>query len=343
MKKKKKWYGIIKAQAGVTLAEITVVVGIISVLSLIFYSLVIGTMRTNILLEAENSLNSYGQRTINMLKSEVAQSRRLYENNSDDNALRNRIIVSSDISPISTSRLLIIDSNATDPNDVADANIGNSLFFLMDRAPFKLEDTGTSPPTVIYIIDLHQFIYYYINEKNAGGVKIGSKTNYMDLMKFQSKPYANYQQLIQAQSNLSSSEWNALTGALVAAGIQYCVDLDTSDVNNIFYEISGGNLNSQSSHNIQEERAKPAIPIISGVKVTGNIRYSVAYNKASDFDIFEQVPKYCTDTTIPFGFEVVVIGGAAALQVTVRLVLAAGLQRQIRARANDVTVHARSF
>jgi len=82
MKKKKICYALIGSQAGLTLPEVMVVVAILSTLSLLFYSLVVGTMRTNMLLEAENSLTSYGQRTINILKTEVAQSRRIYENNS---------------------------------------------------------------------------------------------------------------------------------------------------------------------------------------------------------------------------------------------------------------------
>jgi len=218
---------------------------------------------------------------------------------------------------------------------VPDANIGNSIFFLQDIVPYNFQNK--------YIIDLYQFNYYYINEQSAGAVQIGSKTNYMDLIKFQSKPYASYQQLNQAQSDLSSEDWNDLTDALVANGIIYAVDLNAADITTTFYQISGNSLNGQSGHNIQKERAAPVIPLIRGAKATGNVRYSVAYNTAADFDIFQQVPKFSTDTSIPFGFEVLLIGSTAARQVTMRLVLAAGLQRQIRSLANDVTVHARYF
>jgi type II secretory pathway pseudopilin PulG len=335
--------GLIKDFAGTTLAEVTVVVAIISVLSLIFYSLVVGTMRTNMLLEAENSLTSYGQQTINALKSEVAQSRRIYQNSTEHNAILGRISIPSAYPRITNSRQATVDGDATDPKSVAGTDMGNSLFFLEDRPPFKLENSSTTPPTVIYMIDLHQFNYYYLSEKNAGGLQIGSKTTFMDLIEFQSKPYANYQQMADAQNDLSSSDYSSLANALIASGIHFCIDLSASDVNNLFYEISGSSLNARSSHTIQTASAKPAILLIEGAKATGNVRYSVAFNKGSDFNIFEPVPKYSNDTSIPFGFEVIIIGASAARQVTVRLVLTAGLQRQIRALANEVTVHARSF
>jgi type II secretory pathway pseudopilin PulG len=335
--------GLIKDFAGTTLAEVTVVVAIISVLSLIFYSLVVGTMRTNMLLEAENSLTSYGQQTINALKSEVAQSRRIYENSTEHNAILGRISIPSAYPRITNSRQATVDGSATDPKSVAGTDMGDSLFFLEDRAPFKLEDSSTTPTTVIYMIDLHQFNYYYLSEKNAGGLQIGSKTTFLDLIEIQSKPYANYQQMAKAQNDLSSSDYNSLAGALLANDIHYCIDLSATDANNLFYEISGSSLTARSAHNIQTASAEPVIPLIEGAKATGNVRYSVAFNKDSNFNIFEPVPKYSNDTSIPFGFEVIIIGASAARQVTVRLVLAAGLQRQIRSLANEVTVHARSF
>jgi type II secretory pathway pseudopilin PulG len=335
--------GIIKNFSGTTLAEVTVVVAIISVLSLIFYSLVVGTMRTNMLLEAENSLTSYGQRTINTLKSEVSQSRRIYENSTEHNAILSRISIPSEYPKVTGTRLSTVDGDAEDPKSVVGTDMGNSLFFIEDRPPFKLEDTSTTPPTVTYMIDLHRFNYYYISEKNAGGLQIGSKTTFMDLIKFQSKLYANYQQMVDAQSNLSSSDYGSLASALTTNGVQFCIDLSASDANDVFYEISGSNLSARSSHNIQADSVKPVMSIIEGAKATGTVRYSVAFNKASDFNIFEPVPKYSDDTSIPFGFEVIIIGASAARQVTVRLVLAAGLQRQIRSLANEVTVHARSF
>ena len=64
------------------MAEVSVSLFLLSIISLLFYQIFIGTMRTNMMLESHNDLAMLGQRSVNFVKEEVLQSKVLYQDDS---------------------------------------------------------------------------------------------------------------------------------------------------------------------------------------------------------------------------------------------------------------------
>lgn len=322
-----------RSERGVTLIEMLVAITIMSVITLLFYSLVTGTMNANTQLEAHAILSSYGQRAINMMKSEVAQSKRIYENDTFGNALLSRVTLPSAYPRASGTRLPVIEGSKTSFSTVPTGSVGNSLFFLEDYPPFVYNNK--------YYIDLYKFIYYYLTEKNAGDLRIANLPKYLDLVRFESNFYASYDQIMKIPND--PPDRDGVLSALNAAGVHYVVDTAAPSVNDMFYRNSGSSLTKETSHQIGYSEAKPFIRILSEEKVTARLRYTIAYNRSSNFPILTPVPKYATETDRPFGFEILVIGPTSAREVLLRLVFAAQIKYRLFSQPMEVVVQAKEY
>jgi prepilin-type N-terminal cleavage/methylation domain-containing protein len=322
-------------ERGVTLIELLVTVAILSVITLLFYTLVTGAMNANVQLEAHSVLSSYGQRAINMMKSEIAQAKRIFVNDTFGNGVVSQLAIPSSYPQASDCRLPTTEAGKDAFSSVPTGSIGNSFLFLQDFPPF--EDNNN------YYIDLYRFAYYYLTEKNAGGLQIANLPNYLDLVRFRSVYYASYEQIMSIPNESPDKDREAALSALAAAGINYAIDNTAVSINDFFYKNTGNSLTKETGHNIPSSEVLPLIRQLSGAKVSARIRYAIAYNSGASFPILTPVPKYATETDRPFGFETLIVGPTSAREVLLRMVFVVDVKKRLFSQPMEVMIQAKEY
>src|SRR5262249_8003801 len=125
-----------KRQRGFTIIEAMVTVLLLSLVMIIFYELMISTMRTTMFVESHEDLLTVGQRVVNQVQSAVLESRMIFENDHVVNSVTDttgtdyiQLYVDSGLSPLpmTDSRLPIVDTN-TGPTAILDPDTGSETW-----------------------------------------------------------------------------------------------------------------------------------------------------------------------------------------------------------------------
>jgi len=273
------------------------------------------TQVSNDQLNAWSLLTEWGQGAVNKMCLDIAQGRVIYEN--DALGLGPAYMNNLEMDPIypilSTSTLPVIDpAGSFDDDTVTGTNrTGNAFLFVKEVEPFIGDANGTDRR-----VDIYRLVFYYLSPVNHA---IGNKALSLRLVKWESKKFADYNQVISIPAGV---ERDTFVSNLFAGGLIDYLWVPRNDQNNAFYWIDGaGSINGPDpNYTIEKDTVESCIQSL------GLTNASVAWNRENQFWTPDVVPKFgiadMTGDGFPHGLEIQVIGPNAARQIMVRLVLA---------------------
>jgi hypothetical protein len=322
-------------ERGFSISELLVSLLLMTVISMLFYQLFIGTMGTNMMLESHNDLATLGQRSVNTIKEEILQSKVLFQDDTRGQGFLSKLAVPS-VHPVLNGTLLpIIDDSGTIKPDTSTRRTGNSLLLLRELTPTSYwidhdADGGTADIEVL--VDLYSFEYVYLSPNTSRSFK--QQGHYLDLVRAQSEEYASYVQL----AGLTPTARTALASQLSNDGVGYAVD-PWKDVSQAFYAVeSGGALNGPQNHTIALDEYESLLPEFRGGRVAGKMTYSVGIQHDPPFPAADPVNLFAQASgDFPGGLEALIVGSTSARRVLVRLALYADYGNKINSHVNVVT------
>ncbi|HEY4641469.1 MAG TPA: prepilin-type N-terminal cleavage/methylation domain-containing protein, partial [Thermoanaerobaculia bacterium] len=308
------------AQAGFSLAEVTVTLAVVSALMLIVYSIMDQTLRASMFNESHNDLIIMSQRAMNTMQTETAQARQVFQEDTDGAAYRSALQIPSTYLQWGSSLLPIVQTDDTMIPDTSTRYTGNAYFIVRQLEPLSFmydNDNNSHTPDVEFLADRYRFEYFFLSTNTSR--KFSSSPYTLDLMQSTSVEYADYFQL--TNEGLTNSQMQTIASKLSAAGITTAWN-PGQPLASAFYTIpANGNWSSSIS--------RPAIDIAStislfpelrGGRISGRMDYSVAFGT---YPLPMRIAMYGTTINPPVGFEVKVAGPAKARKVMTRVLLMA--------------------
>lgn len=328
-----------KTEAGYSLMEVTVVAAITTVVLVIAMNLIDGAASVSKFLESRNDLTTFAQRPLNVMQKDITQARVVFGEDSIGTGYRQKIEAGLTIPIAPDSRLPVLDPTGSfSPDKDGVRTVGNSLLIAkqLPPVPVDLPADGTSFPALTLLVDRYEFVYFYVTRDPS--VKFASGDRIDNLAFSRSVQYADYNQLVNGTTMLSSAQKVALSAALrntttVNLPIAWSPEMDVA---NSFYTIDSNlvfpNGSLITAPTIPQTGSGVMIAGLKGGRIIGKMTYTVAYRKGTAkpgtaFPITNKaqpVPLYAELTSnlpVDCGFEVKVIGPANSRQVLTRLVL----------------------
>lgn len=327
---------------GASVPEITVTLALVSVISLIFFEMYVGMMRSGMFLESHNDLAVSSQQALNRIRREIIQSRIIFQDDAAGNGYLGALGLPGAAPLYDDSRLPVIDPNgAFEPDTAGDEKTGNILLMARQLRPLELpldHDADASTAEIDFLTDVYRFEMFYLSPNS--GRSFRPFTHYLDLVKVQSPVYADYFQL----NGLPAAHRDALAQALFAEGIDRAWD-PTQPVATAMYSIAAdGTMTAVNSPSIAIEKTESLFPQFRGGAVTGNINYSVAMLHDPPLTLTVAVPRFgLANGQFPGGFEVQMAGPTGARKVMARLVTLAQFQNKINAVESTITAATTQF
>jgi prepilin-type N-terminal cleavage/methylation domain-containing protein len=338
-------------ERGFSLIEMVVVLAVVSGLMLIVYSMLDQTAHATMFNESHNDLTIMSQRAVNVLQTEVVQSRTVFEENTVGSQYR------AALSPAptgvwATTRLPILQDDplmAPDAGTGADRFTGNSLLVARQLAPLSVlyDDDGVAgTPEVELLVDRYRFEYFYLGRDTS---KSFSGAGFVvDLKEALSGEYVDYFEL----SSLPAAKLSRAVPWVQAAGFARAWN-PGQPVSSAFYDLSGatdGTFNAPiASPSIAVVKTASLFPELKGGRVSGRMSYSVAFVPASPlapFPLPMPIASYARpDASLPgfpAGFEVKITGPQGTRKVMTRVLLMAHYRaKTYEAQQGFVTTSAR--
>jgi hypothetical protein len=328
-----------KSEAGYSLMEITVVLAITTVVLIIAMNLIEGAASVSKFLESRNDLTTFAQRPLNAMQKDIIQARVIFGEDSIGTGYRQKVAAGLSIPVAPDSVLPVLDPTGSfSPDKDGVRTVGNSLLISkqLPPVPIDLPADGASFPALTFLADRYQFIYFYVTRDTS--VKFATGDRIDNLAFSRSVEYADYNQLVNGTTTLSSAQKVALSAALrdtatVNLPIAWNPEMDVA---NSFYTIDTNlafpNGSLLAAPTIAQSGSGIMIAGLKGGRIIGKMTYTVAYRKGTAkpgtaFQITNKaqpVPLYAEATAnlpVDCGFEVKVIGPANSRQVLTRLVL----------------------
>ena len=307
---------------------------ILLVVSAIFYSLMIGTMDINSFLESHNDMTTIGQRSVNIIKDEVSQSREIYEQDTVGQSYLSAMTLPSLLPKLSGSLLPVINATGWVQPDGATRYVGNSLLMAREELPLSIwvdHDSDSNTPDMEFLVDLLRLEHFYLAynyDRSFSG-----NAYYLDLIRARSVAYADYFQL----SGLAPAVRQLVAIDLNTQGITAAWD-PTLQANQAFFSIStSGALSGPVSASIDMSDASSLMPEFRGGSIQGKIDYSVGLHTNPALPLADPVNLFAQKTgDFPGGFETLVIGPSAARRVFSRLVLLSEHRGKYNSAVNTV-------
>jgi hypothetical protein len=307
---------------------------ILMVVSAMYYSLFIGMMKVNTFLESHNDLTTIGQRSVNVIKDEVSQSRLLFQEDTRGQSYLAVMALPSLRPKLSGSLLPIIDQNGVIEPDGGTRRVGNSLLVAREELPLSIwidHDSDTNTPDVEFLVDLLRLEYFSLAYNYDRSFTTSGY--YLDLIQARSVAYADYFQL------------NGLTPAIRQL---VAVDLNSQGIttawdpmlaaDQAFFSISaGGALSGPVAASIDMSDFKSLMPEFRGGSIQGKIDYSVGLHATPPLTTVDPVNLFAQKSgDFPSGFETLIVGPSATRRVFSRLVLVSEHQGKLNSTANTV-------
>ena len=206
-------------------------------------------------------------------------------------------------------------------------SIGNAVFFVEALQPYREPRTGR-------LVDLYRFVLYYVAKHEGDGQTFAHMPYCLDVIRWESVVYADFQQL----DSLDDETETSMVNGLAAKGIEFAWDAG-SPAEAAFTRLAGGRMQRppEPRHRIAQAMAVSAFPGIGREqRIAGVIGYSVAPNDG-EVPIRNKVPKYAQPADgFPNGFEVLITGPGHGRKVFVRLVIAAQTQGRFYSREHQM-------
>jgi len=328
-------------ERGITFIEVMVALFLVSIVSILYYSLYIGTMRVNMFLESHNDLTTVGQRSVNRIKDEITQSRTLFQDDTVGRDYVSALAIPAGRPVLPGTLLPLIDSTGTLVPDTSTRRVGNSMLLAREEQPLSLTidhdgDPGTAD--VEFLADRYHFEYLYLTRNTDRSLR--GLGYYLELIQARSGVYADYFQL----SGLPVTTLQAVASDLVAAGITVAWD-PGQPANLAFYTIGvGGTLTGPLSHTIALPEVASMMPEFRGGRVEGNMVYSVGVQTDPPLPTSDPVNLFAQASgTFPGGFESLIVGPASSRKALVRLVLVGEYADKINSSVNTVVATTSEF
>jgi hypothetical protein len=328
-----------KKNSGMTLSELLIAALILAIMVIFIGSFLISGFQNNIRVQAIVDLGNNAQQTVNQIKLEMSQSKRIFDNGPVGLGYWEALGFQKGNLPLVGSKLPeIISHGSLSPsnegnfrNPFVRESVGNMIFFVEHLPALESQKDKR-------IIDLYRFVVYFLSQKNKD--RFSPKIPYyLDLVRCESSSYADLSQMYHVQDEeVRANLLSLLSNFGVAAFWDSQADADVA-----FTQLKGyaPGQDPEVQHRIQMVKCKSSVTEIGRVtRPPGTVTYSVAHNTSTKFPIRLQVPLFAkpqnNEEMFPSGFEVVIVGPKSGRQVLLRLVLAANVRDQILTRGSSV-------
>lgn len=325
-------------QRGVSVVELLVALFLMSIVGLMFFQLFAGTLKTTMVLESEADLTFLGQRAVNDVRAELMQSRMMFQDDARGQAYLAKLQMAG--TPPRLANLKLPLANPTgliEPEGASDGFAGNAILIARQLNPLVVNvdhDSDGSTPNVDFLLDQYQFQFFYLSpdpDRNFAGNGF-----YLDLIRTESKPYADYFQL----SGYDAALRSRLNSALDAQGVEHAWDPGADPLNAFYSIVTDGSFVLRAAHRPEMDyRKESMLPEFAGGRVTGAMTYSVGVQGT---DVTKgkaplSVIAY-PNALFPSGLEVMIAGPSGTRKVYMRLVLMSESHSQISGHANEVVI-----
>jgi prepilin-type N-terminal cleavage/methylation domain-containing protein len=358
-------------ERGFSLVEALVTLVLLTVILLMLYELMIGSMRASMFVESRNDLEIYAQRTVNQIQATILQSRLMYEENTLGQGYRT-LMFNSDLSwPVySGSRLPLVNDlpNAImQPDATGETYVGNSILLVRALEPVPVDfdhDSDGSTADIDFLVDRYRLEFYFLTLNPERSFN-GSGT-YLDLIRARSVDFADYFQLSSAFGGMTSTQatqvatnMRALPGSMTTAERQR-LEVDgpidqawdpTVSAATAFFDMDNSGALTAANVTSLDLTKSSILPEFSGGRISGRLEYSICTNASTlvggryaPLGIQDIVPLFADESgTFPGGFEVKLVGPSGARVVWNRLVLCSEHMREIESQESVVITSAREF
>jgi hypothetical protein len=349
-------------ERGMSLVEMIIAVAVTTIVMVVVMSMIEEAARLSLFMESHNDLVTLSQRPLNLIQREVLQERYVFQEDATGTPYRQQIetqIASLATNPqvVPVSLLPVFDPIGTMAPDTGGVrHVGNAVLVARQLPPIviALAADATAPgyAAVNYVADRYQFEYFYLSRTNTRKFRNGDYV--LDLVRYQSIQFADYFQLVNSVSTLSSSQLSSLATQLkatTAAGLTAAtIALGTAPPNlqtawnpgqpyaTSFYTIPASLnflspvVNPLAAPALTKVTATSVIPDLNRGRISGKMTYTIAYRVGATGPGVpitgatgrHPVPLYAESTTslpVDCGFEVKVVGASGSRQALARLVL----------------------
>ncbi len=325
--------------AGPTLLEVMVAMTIFAMISGLFLSTYLDIDRQTARLESINRLASTGEKSINLLKDEILQSKEIFSRDARGLGYFGCLKFEG-FAPLADSQLpLISPLGAISPSDPTfdPASVGNIVFFVRTMAPIWLHVRATDSWRVV---NVYKFVCCYLSQDfSADAIGLPGTSGRLDLVWWESERLADHLELTEVLAALNDDDRLNVYEQLAAAEIQRTWDsLEEAPVAFwLFDPAENPYLVHELNLQLEPYDCYSLISELHGADPsTGS---SVAYNGFPSEIASEQVPRFTQASgNFPAGFEVIAVGVQASRRVYMRLVTAVWYAQPETLFARETTV-----
>lgn len=291
------------ASRGFTLLELIIAGSITLVLVAIASSYMFKSFEANQYIKVQGYMRDATQRFVYYISKELAQSRRIFSNNTSGNLFKDKLPISSAekalaVFPTVRPNGSFVKTQTCDIDAgtfIWPLSMGNSIMFI------KLDKTKSDygfPSTVVQQkIDLYQFSLFFVKNDDTALAPFDVWNSTPSLrpqyiVEWKSKYYADYSQFKSYLNYLDSSGNSAkraqVVSQLLADNVIGLLDATKTVPNDAFFNLSNDLSPNKKPANYKIEEFSRRNPVL--LKSSQDLVYSVAYNKGSNFPIRSDVP-----------------------------------------------------
>lgn len=317
-----------QSEKGFSLIEVTVVLGIVSVLMIVVYSMIEQTMRSTMFNESHNDLAILTQGAVNAMQTEVLQTKMVFQEDSLGTSYRTALQLPTQYPLWTDSLLPVIQPEVAIGPDTSTRYTGNSILLARQLAPLTLtydDDGNSGTPEIEFVADRYVFQFIYLTAVTQPSFSGSGRT--LDLVMASSAQYADYFQL----SSMSQTAISRIVPKLIAANIARAWN-PGQPIASAFYALSGatdGTFDAPVANaRIATASSKSLLPGLRGGRISGKMNYSVAFvptSPAQPYPLRIPIRVFAPAVTgrpgFPSGLEVKIAGPSGNRQVMTRLVL----------------------
>jgi prepilin-type N-terminal cleavage/methylation domain-containing protein len=323
------------SEKGFSLLEALVSLAILTVVILMLYELMIGSMKATMFVESRNDLELFAQRTVNAIQTAAIQSRKIHQENVLGQAYRNLLIASDLQWPIyPDSRLPIADPDTSaelDPDISTETFVGNEMLLVRALEPVPIlydHDADNTTDEIPFYVDRYRLEFYFLTLNSARN--FNRSGSFLDLMKAKGPAFADYFQLSTTFPGLSAAQRTQIATGLAAlvppgGGAGPLTEMErvrmeidgpitqawdpaqdptSAPPNNAFYDIDDATGNfSPAVVTALDLKKESMLPEFGGGRMSGKMEYSVATNSDTDIGGGRFGPLRIMDRVPLFGYK----------------------------------------
>jgi prepilin-type N-terminal cleavage/methylation domain-containing protein len=304
-----------RRQAGFSLMEVTIVLGVASIVLIVAYQILEDSYRTALSLEARNDLLMMAQRPTNSIQSAIYQADTIFDNDASGigTGYYNRLVTELPalFTPAPGTLLPIATSSASFGEDVSgDRHVGNCLLIARQLPPISVDyapDPSAPSDLVPFPIDRYRFELFYLrrcdrsnaNRACAGTHGFGNTSYIYDLVRARTIDFADYFQLnplINPDVNpptgptFTATQRSQIAAGLAANGLTRAWDPSPGNtVSTAFYTITTtgtykGRMTANSTQALTLYGTPDSVDpeILRGAAISGRIQYSIAFRNPAE-------------------------------------------------------------